>query len=66
MRLTKSENALRGNRPIPQIIQQATSHAAAEVSPMDDNHGSATYRRQLAEVLVDRSIAEAAARAARG
>lgn len=64
MRLTNCENVLRGNRPIPRIIQQATSQAAAEVSPMDDNHGSATYRRQLAEVLVDRSIAEAAARAA--
>ena len=64
MRLTKSENALRGSRPGPQIIQQVARQAAAEISPMDDNHASATYRRQLAQVLVDRSIAELATRAA--
>jgi CO/xanthine dehydrogenase FAD-binding subunit len=66
MRLAKSENALRGSRPGPEIIQQAARQAAAEISPMDDNHASAAYRRQLAEVLVDRSIAESAARAAPG
>ena len=66
MRLTKSENALRGTRPGPQIIQQVARQAAREISPMDDNHASAAYRRHLAEVLVDRSIAESAARAAPG
>jgi aerobic carbon-monoxide dehydrogenase medium subunit len=63
MRLTEAESALRGSRPSPQIIHQVSSHAAAEISPMDDNHASAGYRRQIAEVLVDRSITEAAVRA---
>ncbi len=65
MRLTNSENTLLGSRPSPEIIQQVAGRAAAETSPMDDNHASVAYRRHLVQVLVERSIAEAAARASR-
>ena len=64
VRLAYAENAFRGNRLDCMLDQEMARQAAAEISPMADNHASAAYRRQLVEVLVERSIKEAVARAA--
>jgi CO/xanthine dehydrogenase FAD-binding subunit len=64
MRLTSAENTLRGSRSNPDLLRKVMSQAAAETAPMDDNHASAAYRRHLVQVLVERSIAQATARAA--
>jgi carbon-monoxide dehydrogenase medium subunit len=36
-------------------------HAASQIDPPEDTHGSAGYRRRLAATLVRRALAEAAA-----
>jgi aerobic carbon-monoxide dehydrogenase medium subunit len=64
LRLTRAENELRGSRPDAALIRQAAQKAAREISPLDDNHASAEYRRHLTEVLVERSLDEAIARSA--
>ncbi len=63
IRLTLAETELRGNPPDKDRIREAARLAAKEVSPMDDNHASAVYRRHLVETLVGRSIVEAMTRA---
>jgi CO/xanthine dehydrogenase FAD-binding subunit len=63
IKLTQTEAILRGIRCSPDAIRLAGIQAAAEVSPMDDNHASASYRRHLVGVLVGRSITEAISRA---
>jgi CO/xanthine dehydrogenase FAD-binding subunit len=63
VRLAHCEDALRGIRLDTGIIQKIGRRAASEISPMDDNHASAAYRRQLTQVLIERSIAESVARA---
>jgi aerobic carbon-monoxide dehydrogenase medium subunit len=64
LRLTRAEKELRGNRPSPALVQEAARRAAAEVSPLDDNHASAAYRRHLTGVLVERALGEAIGRSA--
>lgn len=63
LRLTAAEQELRGSRLDTRLIQAAARKAAAETSPLDDNHASADYRRHLVAVLTERSINEATARA---
>jgi aerobic carbon-monoxide dehydrogenase medium subunit len=63
IRLTLAETELRGNPPDKDRIREAARRPAKEVSPMDDNHASAAYRRHLVETLVARSIVEAMTRA---
>ena len=64
VRLAHVEDSLRGNRPDNALIQEAARRAAAEMSPMSDNHASAGYRRHLVEVLAERSLEKAIARSA--
>lgn len=59
IRLTEAERKLRGNRPDSGLLHEVSREAAAEISPLDDNHASAAYRRHLLGVLVERSLAEA-------
>jgi aerobic carbon-monoxide dehydrogenase medium subunit len=65
-RLQQAENELRGRRLTTTLIESAARTAAAEISPLDDNHASAGYRRHLTKVLVERSIVEATTRIADG
>lgn len=62
IRLTHAENELRGKSLGKERVREAARLAANEVSPMDDNHASAAYRRHLVETLVERSILEAMTR----
>jgi carbon-monoxide dehydrogenase medium subunit len=60
VRAGEAEAALVGRRLGPAEAAQAARAAAAAVEPVSDIHGSAEYRRGLVEVLVRRSIEQAA------
>jgi carbon-monoxide dehydrogenase medium subunit len=63
VRAKKAEEVLRG-KPISDAALQAMGEVAAtEVDPMDDNRGSADYKRDLVKVLVRRAVQEAYQRA---
>ncbi len=44
------------------MLRQAGEVAAGEVDPVDDNRGSADYKRDLVKVLVRRAAEEALGR----
>jgi CO/xanthine dehydrogenase FAD-binding subunit len=60
-RLHRAEAALAGARPVGDPLDEASRGASEDVSPTDDIHGSATYRREVTGELVRRAVAEAAA-----
>jgi carbon-monoxide dehydrogenase medium subunit len=51
---------LNGQPAGPTTWQAMGEHAAAQIDPPDDLHGSAGYRRRLTATLVARALAEAA------
>ena len=59
---TKAENVLRGREVTDARLQELGEVAATEVDPMDDNRGSAEYKREMVKVLVTRAAREALAR----
>ncbi len=66
-RMTAVEDAVRGQAPSEALFAQAAQTVAAALEePMSDVHASADYRRQLAEVLTRRGLAEATQRAQGG
>jgi len=60
LRAHRAEAALRGKPVTVETIAAAAEVAAGEIKPIDDVHGTAWYRRQLARVLVARVLARAA------
>jgi aerobic carbon-monoxide dehydrogenase medium subunit len=50
---------LAGQPAVPQTWQAMGEHAARQVDPPDDTHGSSEYRRRLTATLVSRALAEA-------
>ena len=62
-RVTTAEEAITGQAPSEDAARAAGDAARASVNPTGDVHGSAEYRREVAGVLVERSIIEAAGRA---
>jgi aerobic carbon-monoxide dehydrogenase medium subunit len=54
--------ALAGQRAGPDTWQAMGEHAASQIDPPDDTHGSSEYRRRLTATLVSRALAEAAMR----
>ncbi len=54
------EAALRGAPLDPAGLRGAANEVASEVEPLDDVHGSAEYRRELAVALTRRALAAAA------
>lgn len=63
VRAKRAEEALRG-RPInDDSLRETGEIAATEVDPIDDNRGSAEYKRELVKVLVRRAAEEAFRRA---
>jgi len=65
VRAPEAERMLIGERITPHVIAAAAQHAATvELDPPGDIHASAAYRRRLAKVLGERTLAEAAGRAA--
>jgi carbon-monoxide dehydrogenase medium subunit len=60
------ENALRGQTPTPTIFREAAALVAEAVDPTADFRGSAAYKREMAEVFMQRALAQAVARARQG
>ncbi len=56
-------DALTGQPAVAATWQAMGEHAATQVDPADDTHGSGEYRRRLTATLVARALAEASARA---
>jgi carbon-monoxide dehydrogenase medium subunit len=59
VRAKKAEDALRGKTIDDAALQHMGEVAATEVDPVDDNRGSAEYKRELVKVLVPRAAQEA-------
>lgn len=65
VRLPAAEAALNGKAPSAENFAQAAALAGQSIAePIGDVHATPDYRRQLVKVLVERSLAEAAGRAA--
>jgi carbon-monoxide dehydrogenase medium subunit len=58
-----AEASLVGSQPSAEAFAAAAADAAGVLEPASDIHGSAAFRRQLAAVVIRRSLAEAAERA---
>jgi carbon-monoxide dehydrogenase medium subunit len=59
MRARKSEAVLRGNPLDDATLRKMGEIAATECDPIDDNRGSAEYKREMVKVLVRRAAQEA-------
>ena len=59
VRAKRAEDVLRGQRLSDDLLREAGEIAASEVDPMDDNRGSADYKRDLVKVLVRRAAEQA-------
>ena len=59
VRAKQAERALLGKRITDAVLREMGDIAATEVDPMDDNRGSAEYKRELVKVLVPRAAQEA-------
>jgi carbon-monoxide dehydrogenase medium subunit len=62
VRAKQAEEVLRGHRLTDEVLREAGEVAAGEVDPVDDNRGSADYKRDLVKVLVRRAAEEALGR----
>ena len=54
--------ALAGQPAVPGTWQAMGEHAATQIEPPDDTHGSSEYRRRLTATLVSRALAEVSER----
>jgi carbon-monoxide dehydrogenase medium subunit len=59
VRVEAAERALAGQRLSAEVCREAAEAAADSVEPFDGPHASASYRRRLFGVLVDRALREA-------
>jgi carbon-monoxide dehydrogenase medium subunit len=59
VRAADAEAALVGREGGPALFASAAAAAAASLDPPSDVHGSGAYRRTVAQVLVERALAEA-------
>jgi len=59
LRTKQAESVLRGQQVTEKLLQEMSETAATEVDPMDDNRGSAEYKREMVKVLVCRAAKEA-------
>jgi len=59
----KCNDILRGQKVSDKLLRQAARQAADEAQPITDIRGSDTYRRDLVEVLTNRALRTACARA---
>lgn len=65
VRATTAEQALEGQPLTPQAIERAAELAVQAARPIDDQRGSAEFRRHLVRVLTRRTLAAALERAGR-
>jgi len=59
----QAEETLRGQTINDDLLRQMGEVAASETDPVDDNRGSAEYKREMVKVLVQRAAKEALQRA---
>jgi carbon-monoxide dehydrogenase medium subunit len=64
VRAKQAEQVLRGREVNDATLREMGEVAATEVDPMDDNRGSAEYKREMVKVLVRRAAQEALQRLA--
>jgi carbon-monoxide dehydrogenase medium subunit len=57
IRARRTEAALRGRRPTPDVVRDASALVAEEIDPITDSRGSISYKRQMARVWVARALA---------
>ncbi len=55
----KAEEVIRGKAINDELLREMGEVAASEGDPMDDNRGSAEYKREMVKVLVPRAAKEA-------
>jgi carbon-monoxide dehydrogenase medium subunit len=65
VRATAAEQALEGQALTPQAIERAAELAVQAARPIDDQRGSADFRRHLVKVLTRRTLTVALERAGR-
>lgn len=63
VRAKRAEESLRGRQMNDAALREMGEIASTEVDPIDDNRGSAEYKRELVKVLVRRAAGEALRRA---
>jgi carbon-monoxide dehydrogenase medium subunit len=63
VRSKRAQEALVGQSPSEELFESAAGFAAEDCSPVDDQRGSATYKRHLAGELTRRALRRATARA---
>jgi carbon-monoxide dehydrogenase medium subunit len=63
VRARKSEEVLRGKPVTDAALREMGAVASTECDPVDDNRGSAEYKREMVKVLVRRAAEEALTRA---
>jgi carbon-monoxide dehydrogenase medium subunit len=66
VRLHAAESVLAGRVPTPEVIAAAADTVAGSVHPTDDVHAPASYRRDMARLLVERAIGAAIRRSSTG
>ena len=59
IRARQAERALLGKQVNESALKEMGEIASTEVDPMDDNRGSAEYKREVVKVLVRRAAQEA-------
>ncbi len=64
IRAKQGEEALRGKRITDEVLKEMGEIVATEIDPMDDNRGSADYKRAVVKVLVRRATQDALRRSA--
>lgn len=60
VRLHAAEAVLTGQAPTAEVVAAAADTVAASVHPTDDVHAPASYRRDMARLLVERAVRAAA------
>lgn len=60
-RIEAAEQILLGETPGPEVLVEAGAAVAAALQPVEDIHASAEYRRDLAQVMTRRALADALA-----
>jgi aerobic carbon-monoxide dehydrogenase medium subunit len=60
VRAAEAEDLLAGERPTPELFEEAARRAASGIDPPADLHGSSEYRKKVAATLVRRGLQAAA------
>lgn len=63
-RAPDAETFLRGKTPGPDVVAEAAALAVADLEPVSDFRGSAEYRRDVARIMIRRTLERALGRAA--